>query len=199
VVGPPPLATFAHHQRRRIDNALFQPPQKRAFADRKQAGYCCIRESVSCGKVRNHCSLGIIAPRSDAFKHLVTKTKVAQQDDNLCTALEFLEARSWLSWWFYEEKSPPVRRSRSAHRSRRSPSPQSRSGSQMQSAAARIGQSSGSRSPSRSRASTSNAAYTSDSSTSTTTARVKHRKNLFGISAASHCESRQILCGLLEG
>jgi hypothetical protein len=74
VVGPPPLASFANDQRRRIDHALFQPPQKGALADRKQASYCCIRESVPCGKVGYHCFLADHNTKTLSETILVTKS-----------------------------------------------------------------------------------------------------------------------------
>jgi hypothetical protein len=43
MLSPPPLASLAYHQRRRIDHTVLQPTQQSALADGQQPRHCRIR------------------------------------------------------------------------------------------------------------------------------------------------------------
>lgn len=53
-LGPAPLPALSDHQGRRINHAVFQPPQKGTFTNREQPGNCLIRQPISRYVVRRH-------------------------------------------------------------------------------------------------------------------------------------------------
>ena len=81
MVGPPALSSLTDDERGRINDTIFQPPEKCPLTNRKKAGYGCISESVPSGRVRKHAPTRIISPRWSLAKRLVTKSDSDQIDD----------------------------------------------------------------------------------------------------------------------
>ena len=81
VVGPSPLSSLTDDEGGRINDTIFQPPEKCPLTNRKKAGYGCISESVPSGRVRKHAPTGSYHSGRSLAKHLVTKSNFDRIND----------------------------------------------------------------------------------------------------------------------